>query len=112
MEYLRRLAWSLKRSLQRPGETNVQYDTILIDHGKAIAEHDERLAGHSKAITEHGELLADHSKALAGHERWLADHNKAFSDHSNALDFLSRRLDELERIQSLRVFMEWIEYAR
>ena len=91
MGYLRRLASSLKRSLWRlsaasakPDETKVQHGTTLIDHGKA----------------------------LAGHGQWLADHNKAFADHSNALDDLRRRLEELERIRSLRVFMEWIEYAR
>src|SRR5262249_10266383 len=91
MEYLRRLASSLKRAVRqqsdasaKPGETNVQHGTTLIDHGKAIA----------------------------GHGQWLADHNKAFVDHSNALDDLRRRLEELERIQSLSLFMEWIEYAR
>jgi glycosyl transferase family 2 len=91
MGYLRRLASSLKRSLWRlsdasakPGETTIQHGTTLIDHGKA----------------------------LAGHGQWLADHNKAFVDHSNALDDLRRRLEELERKQSLRMFMEWIEYAR
>jgi hypothetical protein len=105
MGHLRRLASSLKRSLRRlsdasakRGETKVQHGTTLLDHGKAIAGH--------------GEWLADHSKALAGHGQWLADHNTAFGDHSNALDDLCRRLEELERIQSLRVFMEWIEYAR
>jgi hypothetical protein len=105
MEHFRRLASSLKRSLGRPSdastkpsETKVQYGAALIDHGKTIVGH--------------GKWLDDHSKALAGHGQWLADHNKAFADHSNALDDLRRRLEELERMQSVRVFMEWIEYAR
>jgi Glycosyl transferase family 2 len=104
MGYFRRLA-SLRLSLRRPpdasatpGDDKVQHATALIDHGKALAAHDQ--------------WLAEHGKALAGHGQWLADHNKAFADHSNALDDLRRRLDELERIQSLMVFMEWIEHAR
>jgi Glycosyl transferase family 2 len=92
MEHFRRLASSLKRSLRRLS------DASFIHHGKAIAGH--------------GRWLDDHSKTLAGHGQWLADHNKAFADHSSALDDLRRRLEEVERIQSLRIFMEWIEHAR
>ena len=91
MRHLRSLASSLKHSLRRLSHASVKPDETKVQHGPT---------------------LIDHGKAIAGHGEWLADHSKAFTDHSNALDDLRRRLEEVERIQSLRVFMEWIEHAR
>src|SRR5690348_11178615 len=91
MGHLRRLASSLKRSLWRLSATPAKLD---------------------EANVHHGATLIDHGKAIAGHEEWLTDHNKAFADHSNAIDDLRHRLEEVERIYALKIFMEWIEYAR
>jgi Glycosyl transferase family 2 len=72
--------------------------------------------------------IANIAKAVDGHEQWLTDHSRAFEQlnawvarletelstrpHPAQLDALAERIENLERANSVRVFMEWINHAR
>ncbi|SRR6266545_773791 len=77
---------------------------------------------------DHQQQVVNLAKTVDGHEQWLTDHNKAFEQanawvarletelsarpHPAQLDALAERIENLERANSVRVFMEWINHAR
>src|SRR2546423_9226233 len=84
---------------------------------EAVTYHTKALDGHARWLEDHSSILGEYGRSFSQIDAWVARLEQTElayrAQHEGAEHLeLRRRLDELELGQSVRVFMEWIQYAR
>src|SRR5689334_7722753 len=89
-----------------------------VEHAReAVTYHTKALDGHAQWLEDHSSILGEYGRSLSRIDAWVARLERteaAYRAQHEGRDHpeLRRRLDELELGQSVRVFMEWLRYAR
>jgi hypothetical protein len=84
---------------------------------EAVTYHTKALDGHARWLEDHSSILGEYGRSFSQIDAWVARLEQtelAYRAQHEGAEHpeLRRRLDELELGQSVRVFMEWIQYAR